>query len=506
MALPEREESVHIAEYYQVLVRHKYLIILFLVLSVSLAIKHNSSLIPIYSATTSLIIDKERTKSPITGQRIDYESYLSETLTFNTHFEMITSLPVMERVVKALNLDSQSGEQHQKVVENIHPFKQYFTRFKKNVYLLKKNILSFLGFENESKSPVKKESRADEVVQSLKGIITVEPIEDTRLLNLTATHSNPILARDIVNAAAQAYIDFNISNRMKASQNTLKWLSENLHETKKNLEKAEEEFSTYKRTARLISIEKSQEMIAQKMRDFNDAYIEARNRRLELEAKLEQLSSIMQSKKDITRFRFLISNPLVDLLYGELIKAEGELTEVGKVYRSKHPKVIQIETKITDTRKTIQQEIKKELSNLKTERSVLIAREKVIQNTIADFEKEAMETNKLELQHNILQRNVQMNQKIYESLLSSMKEANLVRNLDFSNIRIMEKAKLPRGPIGLNARRNLLLSVVIGFMVGASLSFFLEYLDRSLKTEEDIKKYLDLPVLGIIPSSGKKDI
>lgn len=501
----ESMPSKNLMEYYQVLIRHKYLFILCLVFFLVLAFWHNSRLTPIYRATCSLIIDKEQTKSPLTGQRTTYESYLSESLTFNTHFEMITSRPVLKEVIKSLKMDSAANEQPNDVVEKIYPFKKYINTFKKNVRLLKSQISFFLWSKVPSqKQPETTTSRIDALIQSLKGVISIEPVEETRLLNLTVTHPDPVLARDIPNAVAQAYIDFNIKNRMQASKNTLNWLTENLYETKKNLEQAEEEFSSYKQNVRLISIEKSQEMIAQKMKEFNDAYIEARNRRLELQAKLEQLKSIMQSTEDIAQFRSLISTPLIDSLYKELINAEVEVTKMSKVYKAKHPKVIQVKTKITDTRKKIQQEINKELSNLKAERSVLLAREKVIQDTINDFENEAMETNKLELQHNILKRNVEMNQKMYESLLAGMKEASLTQTIDVSNIRIIEKARLPKFPIGQNKRRGLLLGVILGLVVGIALSFSLEYFDRSLKTEEDVKSYLGLPVLGIIPWADKK--
>lgn len=75
--------------------------------------------------------------------------------------------------------------------------------------------------------------------------------------------------------------------------------------------------------------------------------------------------------------------------------------------------------------------MKKELNKLNTERTVLIAKEKVIQNTIADFKSEAMETSKKELSHNILQRNVRMNQKLNDAIMSSIKETDLTQPKDF---------------------------------------------------------------------------
>ena len=118
-----------------------------------------------------------------------------------------------------------------------------------------------------------------------------------------------------------------------------------------------------------------------------------------------------------------------------------------------------------------------------------------------------METNKKELDYTILKRNVEMNQKLYDTILSRAKEADIIGNIDVSNIRITEKAVLPTFPVSPNKKRNVVLGIIIGLMIGIGISFLWEYLDRSLRTEEDVHRYLDLPVLSVIPiadqASGK---
>jgi len=294
---------------------------------------------------------------------------------------------------------------------------------------------------------------------------------------------------------------------LKSSQNTLTWLTNHLYEMKKKLEDAEQDFLAFRQNVRLLSPEESQRMITQKMTDFNQAYLQARNRRLELNAKLDQLEGVSLSGEDISHLRSLIANPLINTLYSQLVNAEVELSRLSKVYKSKHPKVIEVRSRIDNTREKMQEEIKKETGNLKAERDVLLVKEEVLQKTIADFEKEAMETNTKELNYIILKRNVEMNQKLYDTILSRLKEADITGNIDVANIRITEKAVLPRFPVSPNKKRNLMLGIIMGLMIGIGISFFWEYLDRSFRTEEDVQKYLGLPVLSVIPladqASGK---
>ncbi len=166
--------------------------------------------------------------------------------------------------------------------------------------------------------------------------------------------------------------------------------------------------------------------------------------------------------------------------------------------------MIQAKTKLDKTRKKLHEEVLKEVENLKFERSILFAKEKVLQKTIADFENEALDTNRQELKYKILQRNVETNQKLYDILLAKVKESNITDNIDVSNIRIVEEAVIPNWPVPQNKTRNLMMGFILGLTGGIGLVFFFEYLDRSLRTEEDVHRHIGLPVLSVIPEAENK--
>ncbi|MBW1816234.1 MAG: GumC family protein [Deltaproteobacteria bacterium] len=512
----ETEQPLELVQYLHVILRYKWFILLCMAIVVSLALLHNSKMVPVYKATGTIIIDREMPKVPISSQGFYYQSYLSELYTFNTHFKLIRSRVVLRDVVERLDLDKIDKRQEKEKFGELSVFKKYINQLKTNFRLLF-NLDRTAELDADldedpgsdpsaspdrdpaSSPPGEVRNRADAIAESLADMIEIEPVEETRLLNIHVSNTDPVLARDIANTLAQAYIDFNIKNRLKSTQNTLGWLTDQLYEMKKSLEDAEAEFLAYKQSVKLISVEDSQKMIAEKITNFNDAYLKARNRRLEVEAKLGQLERFKGSGGDVPHLRSLIDNPLIDSLYSQLLDAEIELSRMSEVYKSKHPKVIQARTSIGDIRKKIGQEIRKEVGNLKAERSVLIARERVLQKTIADFENEAMETNTKELQSTILERNVDTNQRLYDAILARLKEADLSGNIDVSNIRITEKALLPGGALDQGKRRNVLLAALIGLMIGAGLAFLWEYMDRSLRNEEDVEKSLGLPVLSVIP-------
>jgi len=478
-------QSIHLTEYYYILNKHRSLIISSLLIIVSLTLLLTFTLKPVYRATATMVIDKEQTASPLTGERLDFESYISQSLTFNTHFELITSRPVMERLTRELKLE-QMGKAGG---ISIDPLQAFVSQFKKNIRLL-------LGKEPKALSA---EEKLTHLIQKLRTKIKIGQVRDTRLLKVNVEDHDPVTARNIANTLAKVYIEYNVENRLKSSQTTLSWMTGQLYDMKKNLEGAEQEFLAFKQQEQLFSIKGKQKVIEQKIEDFNDAYLATRNKRLELDAKLKELNRIVQSKTSMLHARSLIDNPVLDNLYTQLLDSEVEFTRLGKVFRSKHPKMIQLKTKIDKTKRKLREELRKEIDNLKAERSILGSRENVLQKTMSDFENDALETNSKELQYSIHKRNVDTNQKLYDTLLSKVKESNIMGNLDVSNIRIAEKAPLPVRPIKPKKKLNVILSIVLGLLTGIGLSFFWEYLDRSLRTEEDIERYLALPVLSVVP-------
>ena len=93
------EKAVHLSDYYYILTKHKSLIIASFLIVVTLTALFTFLSRPLYEAATTMVIEKERTTSPLTGERLDYESYMSQSLTFNTHFKLIASQPVLKKVI-----------------------------------------------------------------------------------------------------------------------------------------------------------------------------------------------------------------------------------------------------------------------------------------------------------------------------------------------------------------------------------------------------------------------
>ena len=71
-----------------------------------------------------------------------------------------------------------------------------------------------------------------------------------------------------------------------------------------------------------------------------------------------------------------------------------------------------------------------------------------------------------------------------------------------NSVEVIDKAITPENPVKPNKTINIAISAILGFIVGVFIVFVLEYMDNKIKSPQDIEKYIDLPILGVIPNEN----
>ena len=113
---------------------------------------------------------------------------------------------------------------------------------------------------------------------------------------------------------------------------------------------------------------------------------------------------------------------------------------------------------------------------------------------------EAMALNRKGIDYGVLQRDAATNREVFNSLLQRAKETGISGELKTSNIRIVDPAELPRAPVYPDHTTAVLYGLLYGTAFALGLVFFFEYLDNRIKTPDEIKRYLGLPFLGMVPA------
>jgi succinoglycan biosynthesis transport protein ExoP len=471
--------------------KRKGLIALATVLTVFLTMTVSFMMKPVYKAEANILIEEESQKSPLTGERTSFQDYSAQRMTFNTHFKVIVSDPVLTQVLKKLNLKEDNLP--------LGPLSEFYNNLRQNV----SRLAGLIKLSKDEGDNIPRETKVlAKRISLLRQKIEIGGGETTRLMVLEVEDTNPDVAAQIANVLANTYIRYDANTKLESSEKMMSWLQDQLFEVSKKVEEAEKKFLAYKEREGLFSVQDRQKMNVAKIEDMNSAFMKSRAERMELEAKVTQLDRFLSVKSgggQISSMPTFLKNSFLDNLYTELVTAQIEKKRLSGVYKRKHPRMLEINSKISGLSTKIREEILKARQNLKAEVSVIKAREKALRDASTAYETEAISTNKKELEYTVLERDVQTNRELYNLLLGKIKEANVMGGINQTNLRLVMAAAVPTIPTRPQKAQNFLLSLVMGLLLGILLALVLESMDQTIHNREEAERALQVPVLAEIP-------
>ena len=450
-------EGLHLREYVRILRKHALLIASCFVVVVAIAAAGTFLQRPVYRATTKALIEREAPRVVNFQEIGPADSDSSEF--FQTQVQIIRSRPVVQRVIASLGLTDKKAE----LAEAVDPV----DAFLKNV--------------------------------------SVEPIRNTRLVEIDVDDHDPKLAADIANTLASTYVSQNLELKFNAARDALTWLTNQVGDLKSKVNDSELALQKYREQAGLVSAEEKQNLAARKLTEFNSGYIDAKAKRLEMETRLTELRKGANQPGLLESSPIVINNPVVQRLKGQLVELEVQKSKLLKTYKEKHPEVLRVQSQIDEVNQKLQEEMGRLVLSMESEFNALKAREAAMLGAVNQYKDEAQDLAKKSIQFGILKRDADSNQQLYDVLLKRLKETGLSQGLDSNNVRIIEPASVPLRPVKPRKALNLALGVVLGLVLGVSVALFVEYMDDHVRTPEQVEAALGVPVFALIPVIPGKD-
>ncbi len=449
----------HLRDYLHVLRKHQWVIAAVCVVVILTVAIWNFVQVPIYQASTMVLIEPEAPKvlniqdvTPIGAVTSDASG---ETPSYyQTQYEIIKSRPVLEKLIESHGL-------------------------KDRIPTLRHVAEPSWGL--------------------LGGAITVEPKRNTRLVYVKFEHPNRAFAAEMSTAIAESYTRYNLDLKAKGAHDAVAWLTDQLRDLKVKVQDSANALQNYRVKAGILGLEEQRKITAQKIMDFNRAYLEAQAQRLSVEAKLRELTRIMKEKAGAQTIFTVADNPLIQKLKAEAAELEVQRSKALKIYKEKHPEVLKINAQIAQVAARSDAEMQTMLRGVQTEYKVAVAREETLLSNVNQLRRDGQDLNEKEIQYLVLQRDNEANQQLYEAMLKRLKETTVSGGLETNNVQVIEKASVPGAPVKPRKTRNLAIGVVLGLLAGMGAALILEYFDATLRTAEDVELKLGLPVVGIVP-------
>jgi len=489
--MPEEffDEEISLRDYLRVILKRRWMVASVFVILVTTVTIHSFIMEPIFQATTQILIEKENPNvvniEEVLGVNTSGQDY------YQTQYEILKSKSLALKTIKALNLKESP--------EFVYPQKGFSLRAVLSSVLgwIKEVTSSAERLKDQNFNPDKEYNR---LIAAYLGRLKVEPIRNSRLVNVSIEGRIPGEITRIINTHAQLYIKSNLERKFSASEDAVSWLTARIKEEKKKLEQTEDALQNYREKEELASIdlEERQGIILQSLNDLNAALTEAKTERMEKENLFSELKRLSKNPEMIESMPAVVSNSLIQALKAQYVALAGEYYKLSKKYGPEHPNMVSLSSELRGIKEKISQEIQKIAQSIETEYKVASAKEKSILKAMDDQKKEALELNQKQIEYNVLKREMDVNRSLYESLIKRVKEASLTEGLEVTNIMVMDPARVPDHPVKPRKGLNILLAIIVGLTLGVGLAFFFEYLDNTLNIPEDVERYLKVPLLGVV--------
>lgn len=332
------------------------------------------------------------------------------------------------------------------------------------------------------------------LIGAFKARLRVEAVRGSRLVDVHFESTDPKLAADAANALADLYVENNFRKKYDSTMQATEWMSGQLHEVKMKMEESHEALVKYERDNQIFSLNEGQNVTLTKLGDLNKEVTEAEGERIAKESQSQLVAS-----RRLDDLPAVAQSPLIQDLEKRLSQLDDDKVEALGTLGPKHPRVLRIERQIAEIKSQLEREKQQVANRIESEYEAALKREQLLRKSLERQEAEANILNSKLVEYSLLKREYETNQQLYESLLERLKEAGISSGLRSSNIHVVDRARPPLSPVRPKKTTNVLLSLVVGLILGAVLALFNEYLDNSVKVPEEVESLVNLPVLGIIP-------
>jgi len=456
---PQNETALHAVDYWQV-IKNRYSIILLTLLLVFMTAAVITYVMPKKYESSSTIEVKPRgvEMSPF-GAGLSQSSAQMTPQFFGTEFEKIKSAKSLEKVVKALDLTTKWG----------------------------------VGGEN--------------AIRTLKGIVNTQNIRGTDMISITVRHTDKDDARNVTAEVVRAYRAYRAEIENRDAEKGLRELEKAVQDQEDKVEERRKLLAVIVRTKGIIY--KGQDSFyGQSGVDEENAAKSALQTFNELEQSKMQLESQINSLLKYNSDQLMVYAAGLDLPDNVIKNLLPQYQEAKRTLDSlkinglgeRHPTVLSAVDQIRGMKQQLDEGVVNLRATLQAQLEMATDRLKNVAIMKDDTREEAIKRG-LDAQDYVdAKRDFETDQELLQSLRLQKVAKDIAQKTTDESVVVHEEPQISQSPVSPNVTLNLVLGAVVGLVFGVGLAFFLEFLDTSVKSIEDVERHLQVPVLAVIPN------
>ena len=482
------DSELSLIHYLQIIYRRRYVAAsAFTVIVLAVAL-YTFTATPIYEASTRILIEREN-PNVVSFQEVLDQSTLTDDY-YETQYAILQSRGLARRTLDALNLWDNPV---------FHPE----PRFSITGLLLAPINLVASWFQPAApvETPDEAETNAQTaVIDQFLGSLSIEPVRYSRLVDLRFRSPDQGLTARVTNAVAAQYIAQSVEFRSSTTKEASAFLDQQLTEQRAKLEASERALQAYREQTDSVSLEERQNIVVQKLQELNAAVTRANQVRIQKEGAYNQVRAAQNDPGAIDSLPLVLSNQFIQQQKTELAQLQRTRAQLSEKLGPNHPDMVKVNSAVQSAEGKIRAEVAQIVNATRSEYEAALAEERTLAATLNQQKSEAQSLNRSGIQYGVLQRDATANRQMFEALLQRTQETGVSEELKTVNIRVVDAAETPGGPVSPNVANNLLMAILAGLTLAIGLAFTLEYADDRIKNPDELKKHLGVPFLGMVPA------
>lgn len=464
------QQTLQLSDCLNIIWKRKWWAIAIFVAVVGIVTVMNLVTTPVYEATSNLLIDKQY----LTDNKIDSVMSRGELTQeyYQTQSRLLVSNSLIRDVLKELGLGQDQAAREEG---------------NRDTLSAASDMSDMIGWDMPD--------LFDWYLSNLK----VEQDMGSQLISISFLSPYPEIAVRVANAHADVFIARSIQKQSQEYTQAISWLTTQLEKQRLKLQDSERAVVDYKEAHGLLYFKEGENIVSGKLDELDDMLFKTDTDRLKKQATYDQLENFSLDKEEFLFLPEIEGNTIIDKLRSHLVELKIERLRLDSLYGYKHPDMIDINSRIKNLEQEIFDEVQRVRGAIKGELNRLAATGKNIKKELEELKQVARSYDEKSIDYNELIRQRESDQQLYDSLLQASNETSVLSNTNRSNISVADKAILPRYPIRPRTAMNISISLALGLVCGVGLAFFIEYVDRSVRTPEDVASRLGLQVVGMLP-------
>ncbi len=335
----------------------------------------------------------------------------------------------------------------------------------------------------------------DSAARSLK--IRAQP--NTRLIEVYVNSGTPKFAADFANTLTDVFIEQNLESRWQATQNTGEFLGRQMQELRVKLQKSEAQLQSFASASGLGFISDRDNVFDEKLRQMQQELSRAEADRVAKQSRYElAVSGPPDSLPEV------LDSATFREYQVKLAELRRQVAELSATLTPNHPRVLKASAQAASMQSTLEKERANIVGRIRNEFEAARRREILLaSNYAAQIRFTSAQSAKI-AQYQMLKREVDTTRQLYESMLQRVKEAGIASALRASNIRIVDRARIPERPYRPKPVVNAAVGLMAGMLLGFVVAVMRERSDTSIQQPGQSSLYLNASEFAVIPSAEPK--